>query len=275
MTAKEIFQKESKKVEEISTQLSRFIVPLFIDGGGKKPMLCGTGLLVSASTSSFLISAAHVFDELKDGNEIFFYIEPKTKLKPSGRILLTKIPEGKSRKQDILDIGVLKFEGPHQPPYPAVDKYTMSVDAFLSNALPREGKTYLLVGFPGSKSPVNPIKREVKSKVYGYRNISYPANKYSDFGVKPESHISIIFDRKRSIGPDGNLRSFPDPRGMSGSPVWLLKSEEEEPNKPNPISVVGVFIEYRKNQRVLLATDIGLALAMINDAICLPGSVKN
>ncbi len=267
MAAKDIFHQQSEMIAEISTMLSRYTVPLFIEGAGRKPQLCGTGLLVSANANSFLISAAHVFDELRKGHEVFFYIEPKTKLKLSGRLRLTNIPEGKDREEDVLDVGVLKFEGPGLPPYPAVEKYPLPVDALLPNALPREGKTYLIVGYPSSQSPVNPVKRAVTSKVYSFRNISHPKDKYGEIGVKPESHIAIIFERKQSIGPDGNPRQFPNPRGMSGSPVWLLYSEQEEPNDPKQIPVVGVAIEHRRDQRVIVATDIGLALAMINEAM--------
>jgi hypothetical protein len=96
---------ESEMVEKISTRLSRHIVPLFINGVDGKPRPCGSGFLVSVGAVSFLVSAAHVFDELKTGNELYFYVEPKTirKLSASGRILVTKIlraqapPEARGR----------------------------------------------------------------------------------------------------------------------------------------------------------------------------------
>ncbi len=256
---------ESEMVEKISTRLSRHIVPLFISGVGRIPQLCGSGFLVSVGSTSFLISAAHVFDELKKGRDLFFYMEPKTlrKLSASGQILVTKIPDGKTREQDDLDVGVFKFEGSGQPPYPAVEKEALSVDALLPGALPREGKTYLIVGFPASKTRFNPINPALKSKVYSFRNISHPTDKYGEIGLEPQNHIAVIFERKRSVGPDGKPRWFPKPHGVSGSPVWLLYSEQEDPDNPKPISAVGVTIEHRKDQRAIVATDIGVALDMI------------
>jgi len=265
---------ESEMVEKLSTCLSRHIVPLFIKGTNR-PHLCGSGLLVSASTGAFLISAAHVFDELRF-NEGFYYVDPKGVLKVTGQFRLTKIPKGKTREDDILDVGVLKLEGPGLPPYPAVDKYPLPVDYILPNALPREGKTYLVVGFPSTQSRVNPVHRNIASRVYGFHNISHPIDKYGRIGVAPETHIAIIFERKGSVGPDGKPRWFPNPHGLSGSPVFLLydhqelddqKLEEQIPNEPKPVVVVGIAIEHRKHQNAIVATDIGSALAMINDAI--------
>lgn len=256
-------RRESEIIEKVGAILSRHIVPLFIDRPDGKPQSFGAGLLVSANASSFLISAGHVFDEIREGREVYFYIEPKTKLHLSSHLHLTTIPEGKDRDRDVLNVGVLKFGDPHLPPYPAVDKWPLDVGSLAPYALPREGKTYFILGFPGSKGQRDPKKRKIESKVYSYRNFAHPTERYKKFDVKPESHIAIIFSRKQSVGPDGTPRLFPNPEGMSGSPVWLLPDELEALNDPKHILVVGVAIKHLKYQRTILATDIGEALNMI------------
>jgi hypothetical protein len=56
--------------------------------------------------------------------------------------------------------------------------------------------------------------------------------------------------------------NFPKPVGISGSPLWELhRSEDGGPR------VVGVMIEYRKQQKIMVATDIGFALMMLQDHI--------
>ncbi|MGH9755032.1 MAG: hypothetical protein ACREA2_19825 [Blastocatellia bacterium] len=257
-------REESEALEKLGTMLSRYTVLLFMDRPGGRPQSFGTGLLVSAIAGSFLITAAHVIREIRKGRDVYFYIEPRTKLHLSFHpYLITNPPEGKDEDQDILDIGVLQFIGPRLPPYPAVDKWPLDVDYLLPNAMPREGKTYLIQGFPGSQGRVNPKNRNIKSKVYGYRNISHPTEQYKKLGVTPESHIAIIFERKRGIGPDGQTRVFPDPRGMSGSPVWLLYDGQEEPSDQKQLRVVGIANKHLKDQRTILATDISLAFALI------------
>ena len=81
---KDTFEKESQAVAGLSNLLVQHIVPLFTEHSGSKPQLVGSSFLVSSRTRSCLISAAHVFDELKAGHELFFYIEPKIKRKLSG-----------------------------------------------------------------------------------------------------------------------------------------------------------------------------------------------
>lgn len=256
---------ESQAITRLVNVLARSILPLFAEIPGGKPKLVGSGFLLYSGTDSYLVSAAHVFDELKAGHELFFYIESHTKRKLSGCLRLTKAPEG-NRKRDRLDVGVLRLEGPGLPPYPRVEKYPLAIDALMSNALPREGKQYLMVGFPETKSRVNPVAREVLSEMYGFRNISAPPQKYADLGVSAQNHIVLNFDRKRTVGPDHQIRAFPEPSGISGSPVWLLYDENGS-NDPAQTPVVGVAIEHHKNHHAIVATDVDVVLRLINEAV--------
>ncbi len=257
------FEAESQGITKLANVLAHHVLPLFAETSNGKPKLVGSSFLVSSGTDSYLLSAAHVFDELKAGRELFFYIDLLTKRKLSGNLRLTKMPEGKNRKNDRLDVGVLKLEGPGLPPYPKVEKFPLPIGALMPNALPREDKQYLLVGFPESKSRANPAKREVVSELYSFRNISVPSPKYADLGVTPQSHVVLIFDRKHTVGPDGQIRAFPEPSGISGSPVWLLY-DENGPNDPTQTPIVGIAIEHHKTHHAIVATDIDIALRLIN-----------
>jgi hypothetical protein len=260
------FAAESQAVTRLSNILSHHLVPLFAAAPGGRPKLVGSSFLVSSGMNSYLVSAAHVFDELKAGHELFFYIEPKVMRKLSGNLRLTKTPPGKDRKSDRLDVGVLKLEGPALPPYPKVQKYPLPISAFMTNALPREGKQYLLVGFPESKSRANPATRKLESELRIFRNISAPASKYSELDVSPENHIVLNFDVKNTVTPNREIRAFPHPSGMSGSPIWLLY-DKDGPNDPVQTSIVGIAIEHHKTERAIVATDIDIAFKLINEAV--------
>ena len=261
-----ISEAESSVVTNMATLLSRHILPLFVELPGGKPQLLGSGFLVSSGNDSYLISAAHVFDPLKNGQEPFYYIESNLRRKLSGELKLSKVPQGGARSRDRVDIGVLKLQGPRLPPYPNVEKYPMPIQALQPESLPREGKQYLLVGFPESQSRANPADREVASKVYAFRNISYPPEKYGLLGASVETHVVLSFDRKKSVGADTNIRAFPNPAGMSGSPVFLLYDENGS-NDRSQTPVVGIAIEHRKTEHAIVATDIGFSLALINGAL--------
>lgn len=260
------FEGELQTITRLSSVPVRSILPLFAETASGKPKLVGSSFLVSSGTDSYLVSAAHVFDELKAGHELFFYIEPHIKRKLSGSLRLTKMPGVNNRKCDRLDAGVLKFEGPGFPPYPKVEKCPLAIGALVPNALPREGKQYLLVGFPESKSRANPITREIASEIYSFRNVSVPPQKYTDLGVSPQSHVVLSFDRKRIVGLNSQIRVFPEPSGISGSPVWLLYDENGF-NDPDQTPIVGVAIEHHKTHHAIVATDIDVALRLINEAV--------
>lgn len=255
--------REARAITRLITLLARNIVPLFRDVQGR-PSLVGTGLLVSAGERSFLVSAAHVFDGLDAGGELYFYIGPRTRRRLSGRLRKTNNPPGDPRYQKApLDVGVLLLTGPWLPPYPQVDKCCLSVTALMPSALPRQGKHYLVTGFPSSKSRPNPVGRNMTPKIYAFHNLSAQPKVYAQLGMSDKTHLLISFDRKRSAFPDKRIATFPDPRGMSGAPVWLL-FDENGPNDPAQTPVVGVAIEHRRNEHVIVATDVELVAALIS-----------
>lgn len=260
------FEAASEVISRMAVLLAHHILPLFRDDPTGKPRRCGSGFLVSAGTTSYLISAAHVFDAVKEGHEPYYYIGPKTKRTLSGSARLTRPPSGQSRRYDKFDIGVLRLEGPALPPYPVVEKYPLPVNTLKPSALPREGKQYLLVGFPGTKTSLDRARKQVTTKLYSYRNISCPPDRYSTLGISPQTNIAVSFDRKKSLGANADLRMFPDPTEMSGSPVWLLY-DENGPNDPRQTPVVGVAIEHCAKYRAIIATDIAFALDCINGAV--------
>jgi hypothetical protein len=219
--------------------------------------------LVSNAASSFLISAAHVFDPLKSGSKLFFYVGHKRVHNLQGSVLLTVPPVGETRRADRLDIAVLLLAEEASPPYPEVNKQAIPINALIASALPRERKNYLVTGFPASKTQLHPVRRQVESAPYG--NWSACASKagYGRVGCSDQTHIVMPFNRKKVVGQHLATRTFPNPAGMSGSPVWLLY-DEVETNDPTQTPVVGVFIEYHSSHHLLVATDINVALDMIN-----------
>src|SRR4051812_36894336 len=75
-----------KLLDEATEILSRFVVPLYMERRGK-PVHFGTGFLVRAGSTNFLVSAAHV---LERASELFYYIESKTTAKLSGERRLSR-----------------------------------------------------------------------------------------------------------------------------------------------------------------------------------------
>ena len=251
------FDRDTQAATALSIPLSEYVLPLFVDSPGKFPEMFGTGFLVQDGEAIFLVSAAHVLDR---ANHLYYYIEPGITRRLSGRIAKSTPPNDGPRGSDHLDIAVLKMEGPRLPPYPDIAKRTMPISMLLPSALPRDDKQYLVVGYPSSKSKANRQHREVKSQPISFRNVSAVRAQYDTLGVTPETHIILPLDLKKTVALKGKIQPFVSPHGLSGSPMFLLPTGW---NKGEATPVVGVVIEHYKNERALIATDIGFVAEII------------
>jgi len=248
--------------ERLAEQLLRHVVPIFRDNGAGKLAPHGTGLLVFNAGGSFLVSAAHVFDLLKSGSELFVYVGRDRVHSLSGRVCLIGPQAGANRSTDRLDIGVLRLEQVASPPYIEIGKQALPINALMGSARPRQRKRYLITGFPGSRTRIHPVRREVESAPYGNWSTSASQTEYQLVGCSEQTHIVMSFNPKKVAGKGLTTRTFPHPGGMSGSPVWLLYNEVG-PNDRTQTPVVGVFIEYHRSHHLMVATDIKVALDMI------------
>jgi len=66
------FEAESQVIIKLANILARHILPLYAETPNGRIELVGSSFLISSGDNSYLVSAAHVFDELKLGHELFF-----------------------------------------------------------------------------------------------------------------------------------------------------------------------------------------------------------
>ncbi len=239
--------------------LSRFVVPLYRDEGGR-PSQVGSGFFVRAGSSQFLVSAAHV---LEFSASLFYYIEPNVTAKLSGELRMSRW--NGDREHDPVDVGVLKLKD-SVPPYPKVNKYAVDVSYLHARILPRADKVYSIIGFPATQSKLNSTTRKVLSTVYAYRNRSIPDSEYASFNASPATHVILPMDLLKGVDSNGQQRTFPKPQGMSGSPIFML-IEEGPVVESRSFPIVGIGTKYRKAKKVLIGTDVDIAVAMINEAV--------
>ena len=250
-------------IDEAAGVLAKFIVPLYVSDSKSRPSLYGTGFFVRVGGRHFLVSAGHVLETLKT-RPLFYYVAPGITRKLSGRLLLN--PWQGDRENDPVDVGVLRLSNEGLPPYPEVNKFALNVSYLRPGLLPRLGKNYIIIGFPASRSEVNPMAREVAATVYGYQNSSIKDSAYSEHGLTPESNLVLPLDLEVGFDSSGKHRNFPKPQGMSGSPVWVLYDEGGEDDS-RVFQVVAVGTKYWKKERLLVGTDIAVVLDMINAAV--------
>lgn len=246
------------EVRQLANDLIRRIVPLYEDEASGQPTLYGTAFLVQGRRACFLLSAAHVLDNFK---RLYYFVEPNVKCVLHGRLLRSRMPASNDRRDDRVDVGVLRIGPDALPPYPGVDKVPIPMDRLRPGLQPRFPRQFLSLGFPTTKSKPNPLAKQVKSEAVTFRNVSASTEVYERLGVSEHSHIVIPFDVSRVYGDDGSARAFPDPHGISGSPLWHLPPRGTA--EPRPVQIVGIAIEHFETEKALVFVDIAVAVRIM------------
>lgn len=222
----------------------------------------GTGLLVTYKSQNFLVTAAHVLDPLREGRRLYFPCSAQGERNIQGPALCTKAPDPADCNSDKIDIGVVKLDGEWQPPYPEVNKVALPFDCLTPGAVPRTGKQYFVTGFPATRVRAHIRNQQVETRPYGNWCSSINDDEYQTKGLRPLQNFALSFDVKNVQADDGPTQSFPEPQGLSGSPIWLLYDEHGE-NDPTTNQVVGILIEHRRADKLLVGTDIKFAIELI------------
>lgn len=243
----------------IETLIS-FSVPLYLNRD-EKPYLIGSGFFLATSCQCFLVTAAHVLDEA-DQSEMYYYTSTRMQRVLRGKRVRSKTPA--QRKQDQIDIGILNLGENGLPPYPEVNKFALKESYLQPSYLPRRRKEYVIIGFPASKNRFGHVQQQIIAAPYAYRADSIPDEEYSRYDVSPETHVVLPLDLRKGFDADGNPITFPKPQGMSGAPVIVLFGDESSGERVFPVVAVG--IEYRKTEKVLVATDVRFVLEGIRNA---------
>ena len=142
----------------------------------------------------------------------------------------------------------------------------MPVSYIRPGLLPRTGKQYAIVGYPALKAKPNPKTKTIPAAAYAHHAASIPDANYAAHGFHPGQHILLPLNLQENYDLHGRHTHFPKPQGMSGAPVWVL-FEDTPDDQQQTFPVVGVGIEYRKDTKLLIATDVATVVNMINAAV--------
>src|ERR1700730_9607874 len=95
-------------------------------------------------------------------------------------------------------------------------------------------------------------------------NVSAPTTTYMTLGRKQQNHILMKFDRRKAFNENWQpVQELPDPHGMSGGAMFVVDDGGRYGAKV--VRLVGVLIEYLKDEKLMVATDIRIALNLMRD----------
>ena len=239
----------NEPMQDLAEVLFQYVISLYCQPRGKRPVHAGTAVLLRAHGRDFLVSAAHVLSAPKG---LFYYVSPNVKRTLSGRLLRSKPVAGET--SDLIDIATLMLQAPGLPPYPDVEKLSGDAVTLIGDETALlDDDIYLATGMPKSRSHANPKTNQIKVEAFSLVSQKAPQSTYQSLKLNPDHHLALVLERAESTELNGSSRVFPDPDGMSGSPVWRL------PSKTNGLllpQLVAILIEFHKTERALVATRI-------------------
>jgi hypothetical protein len=232
------------RADELAPLLRSHVLPLFQVDDDEHPEFEATGVLVRFDGMHFLISAAHVFDELPSGVFLLTDSNPQGALKNSAR--LTIRPDGRSRNSDPLDIGSVLLS---EEEADAVGRENFVDLKPRSRATQSKWvRRCLLIGYPAKDQwrDIDVAEYHLSQSYYNAPEVSDA--KYARAGLCTTRNVVVDFNHRLIQGPKGR-GGKPNFKGMSGAGIWEfdVHSEYDVANKPVLIGLMaGPAPKYKK-----------------------------
>lgn len=232
------------------TELYRYIFPL-LTSDERRPNVLGTAFLVAAGDMHFIVTAAHVV-EAENSSTLSFgrgvFVQPS-----STTIVTTGMPPSGRREDDPVDVAVWRADAAMASAILAQGTLAVTMDQACIEDTAGAGDRYVFSGYPANRT-----RRSSRELDLGPMSVNCEAvvgDRLHALGLHHHFHVVGKFNRRRMANLQGQQMTASDPRGMSGGPVWKIEG--------NNCRLVGLGIEHRANQRVLIGTRIAIAAALL------------
>lgn len=238
-------------------EIGRYIFPTIKPDKRDRPIVDGTGILLAVDRYKFVVTAAHVLDQDDDGT---IYLPDGVILGPaSTSVVKTSIPAGGHREDDRVDVAVFRITDEQFAGLVAKGRAAIQVSMIGFGDGIEPGKKYVFTGFPSSKTGLNPPERKLAPRGVSANCLTEGTTLITGLGLNPATHIVVRFDPKQMMDDEGRRITAPSPVGMSGGAIWTL-------DPSGLYKWVGVGIEYRKKECVLVGTRVGAVIALLRSA---------
>ncbi len=234
------------------------VCPIFCQKEGKKTYLLGSGVLIEFRGHAFLLTAAHVMDELKMARLLVPNAEGKLKVIEE---VHAYINPSEDRNKDFLDHGYFKLnenllEGLRENFY-FVKEHELGIEKYYADK-----QLFSFVGYPYRKSNVSGERASIETCAYGSGHAEL--SEYECLGYPVEACIVTKFNRNNSFNPNSGRIELPVlPHGISGGGVFIWPREIEITGiPPNNRKLVGIGHTWEKNE-YLVGTRIEIYLESI------------
>jgi hypothetical protein len=239
-----------------AVDIGRAVRPIYCATDNGKAAHLGSCTLVKRKTQSLLLTAAHVIDANKRTG---LYISSDGALiKLEGDGVATTAPRG-IRDRDSFDFGILSLSGASAQ---ALEKIRHVEEHEIERRKERRGYAYMAFGYPNSKNKPDHFKQQIVPRRFSY------GGPIVTKGAGAAHHLKMQYEKK-SRTVEGDVVTSIEPTGMSGGAIFALGQILEGSNPSefmrSPFQLAGVLIERRKDEKVIVATDIETVLSVLDD----------
>jgi hypothetical protein len=238
----QIYRQIDPWIAERVALVTRSLYALAPDG---TPSHVGSGVLLKMRGATFLLTAAHVIDEVAESANLGIAGNGQI-VRAEGEARFTTLPNGARREDDRIDAAVLRLTDTCVTHLACP---TLSDDELAIGAELAEGDPLLLAGFPAapSMSSVDLEARFVSRKLLKIVARRSSDSRYAALRTDPATNVVVTFDYKRAITNNARVTS-PALDGMSGGGVWMLSGARGK--------LAAIFTDHPRRTRTLISTHI-------------------
>jgi len=231
------------------------VLPIYTNRPNGVPCVAGSGFMLRIQDATFLITAAHTAAVHPDAA---LYVRGEKPLSLRGTFTFTSAQTPVDIALTRLDCGFADLERRYRP------VTVNDVDVYDEI---RENCVYSFMGYPSSATKPNLKEKSIDPKVHTYTShMPLKAADYARFDINPAGGFGMFFDIEKARNARTAAIVRPKaPAGISGGPVWRLGNFEELSSGTIVPKIVGVCVEYRRVDRLMLASRIAIPLEIIRN----------
>ena len=243
-------------------RLGARVCPLFRLDDASRGYLVGTAVPISHAGHHFLVTAAHVLEQSKDG--MWITINNIETIAVGGR----EASYGHVRGRTIdTDIGLIRLSRDQARQMGEEFVFTYFED--VGDVLPYDKLTvYALLGYPHSKHRPKPrMNHELRVTpqyliLREFENLS----EWTGEGKREPVHFALAAPDKKLTDMKGARLTLPKMQGVSGGGIWRISINPSTGEIGEPV-LVGIGIEHHRKKGAFIGTSIHAAAPLIKELI--------
>ena len=226
--------------ETVGQRLLRMLSPIYGEGF-RHPELIGSGVLIRANELVFLVSAAHVADDVRPSRPHYFGALGQLLPLPSLRFT-SPLPASGSRDDDRVDLAYWVLDPSVSRRMPSAETLFLSQLQLTIEPRGAQAYQYLVNGYPHTRQPRRFVENEFAVKDFGFITDELDEESYAKASVDRDHNILVEFDRE-DVFRRGQQVLGPDLQGVSGGALWALDGRSASPQRP---LLAGIVTTWRR-----------------------------